>query len=220
MFFNFIEVLSNFISSKNVKKFNKGKNGIDFSSNIDNAKKAIAKVLNHRIDNLSTLLQTTETQSNVTNRKEISIERDNACSSPIKVKSLLIVQKSNRFKVNSSIRKHKCKTCNKRFPSQSHLKIHIRVHSKQKPFTCDQCQMTFSRKGNLTIHQRTHSGEKPYQCDLCEKKFAQSIHLIVHRRTHTGERPYSCNLCPSKFAQSNDLTKHKRIHSRKRPNRN
>ena len=58
---------------------------------------------------------------------------NNSCSSTIKVKPLLIVQKSNRFKVNSSIRKHKCQTCNKRFPSQSHLNIHNRIYSKEKP---------------------------------------------------------------------------------------
>jgi KRAB domain-containing zinc finger protein len=185
--------------------------------------------MNHRIEKLSTLLNSnvTQLQLNVQNENEISIQREdvvngandnNSCSSTKKVKPLLIVQKSNRFKVASSIRKHKCETCNKRFLHLCHLNIHNRMHSKKKRFACDQCQMSFSTKGNLSRHKRTtHSGEKPYQCDICKKTFGQSNDLTKHKRTHTGEKPYQCDLCPKKFAQSNDLTKHKRIHSGEKP---
>jgi hypothetical protein len=63
-------------------------------------------------------LDAADTQTNVTNLNEISIERengineasDNSCSSTIKVNPLSI-QKSNRFKINSSNKKHKCDTC-------------------------------------------------------------------------------------------------------------
>jgi uncharacterized Zn-finger protein len=132
-----------FLIFKNDLKLKKGINGIDFSSNIDNAKKSLAKVMNHRIEKLSTSLNANGTQLiNVTNTSEISIQREdvvneandnNSCSSSIKVKHLLIVQKSKKFKVNSSIRKHKCKTCSKRFPSPSQLTIHKRIHTKEKP---------------------------------------------------------------------------------------
>jgi uncharacterized Zn-finger protein len=177
----------------------------------------MAKVMNHRIEKLSTLLDLKEIQLN-----EISIERqnqtnevsdNNSCSSPIKVEPLLIVQKSKRFKINSSNRKLKCETCKKRFPSQSKLNIHNRIHSKEKPFACDQCQMTFTQKSNLTTHKRTHSEEKPYQCNFCPKKFAQFINLISHKRLHTGEKPYRCGSCQMKFSNHASLTYHKRIHS-------
>ena len=61
-----------FFISKNDQKLNEGINGIDFSSNIDNAQKSLAKVMNHRLDKLSTLLDAKETQFNVTNINEIS----------------------------------------------------------------------------------------------------------------------------------------------------
>ena len=171
---NFIKLNSNWFYFK----FDKGKNGIDFSSNIDNAQKSLAKVLNDRIEKLSTLLDANETQLNVANIiSEISIEREyelnkasehNSCSSTIKVNPLLI-SKSKRFKMNSSNKKYKCETCKKRFKTSTELKIHNRIHSKEKPFACDQCQMTFCTKGNLTTHKRLHTGEKPYQCDICQK---------------------------------------------------
>jgi hypothetical protein len=65
-----------FCFSKKSQKLNKGINGIDFSSNIEHAKKSLTKVMNHRIEKLSTLLDANETQLNVANIiSEISIER-------------------------------------------------------------------------------------------------------------------------------------------------
>ncbi len=61
--------------SKNVKKLNKDKYGFDFASNIDNSKKSLAKVMNNRTEKLSTLLDTNQTQLNVTNISGISIDR-------------------------------------------------------------------------------------------------------------------------------------------------
>ena len=69
----------------------------------------MAKVMNHRIEKLSTLLDATDTQLNVTNTNEISIERENAinntsessCSSTIKVEPLSM-QKTQRLKVASN----------------------------------------------------------------------------------------------------------------------
>jgi hypothetical protein len=67
---------------------------MNFSSNIDNAKRSLAKVIDHRIERLTTLLDLNETQPNVQNRIEISIKSnneasdDNSCSSTIKAKSI------------------------------------------------------------------------------------------------------------------------------------
>ncbi len=199
-----------YVISKNVQKINGGKNGIDFSSNIDNAQKSLAKVLNHRIEKLSSLLDANETQPNVSNKSEISIKCDASCSSTIKVEPLLIP-------VNSSIRKHKCETCNKRFKTSTQLNIHKRIHLQQKPFACDQCPKTFNRTCNLKRHKMLHTGEKPFSCDTCPFKCRESHHLVEHKRTHTGEKPFSCDLCPKKFSQSVSLTRHKRTHTGEKP---
>ena len=191
---------------------------MNFSSNIEFAKKAMTKVLNHRIQKLSTMLDANETQLNVTNINEISIERENTTneasdnSSIIKITQLLM-SKSKKFKVNTSIRKHQCETCKETFISPSQLNIHNRIRSKQKPFACDQCQMAFSIKCNLERHKIVHTGEKPYQCGICQMKFSLSSNFIRHKRIHTGEKPYSCDSCNMKFSNSSSLTYHKRIHT-------
>jgi uncharacterized Zn-finger protein len=184
---------------------------MDFSSNIEYAKKSMEKVMNHRIEKLSTLLNASETQLDDVNEITMQSENvinetsDNSCSSTIKVEPSSM-PKSPRFKVNSSIKERTIT-----------LKIHNRIHSKQKRFTCDQCQKTFTQKHNLLTHKMVHTGEKPYQCDLCCMKFTRSDILTIHKRIHTGDKPYSCDLCPKKFAQSNSLTYHKRIHTGIRP---
>ena len=152
--------------------------------------------MNHRIEKLSTLLDENETQSNVPNSNEITIKRENVLNglngisdnrgcTAIKVEPL-IMPKSKRLQINSSIRKHsKCDTCKKRFLSPSQLTVHKRIHLKQKRFTCAQCQNTFSKKSYLSIHQRMHTGEKPYSCDQCPNKFSDPSHLKCHKRKHS-----------------------------------
>jgi uncharacterized Zn-finger protein len=145
--------------------------------------------MDRRIEKLSILLDTNETQLNVTNTNEITIKcenvinetiDDNSCSSTIKVNALLI-PKSKKFKENSSIRKHKCETCKKTFKTTAYLNIHNRIHLKQKHFACDQCSMTFSQICNLNRHKRIHTGEKPYSCDICHKKFSDSSSLTYNK---------------------------------------
>jgi uncharacterized Zn-finger protein len=202
------------------QKFSNGINGIDFSSNIDYAKKSMTKIMNHRLEKFSALLD-----ANVSNINKISIEHENTinessdnnpCSSTIKVKPLIMPQ-SNRSKVDYSMKKHKCKMCKKGFSNSFQSNIHYRLHLKQKRIACDQCQKIFTQKSSLSIHKRIHTGEKPFSCDLCCMKFARLDYLTKHKRTHTGEKPYQCDTCPKKFAQSYSLTKHKRIHARIRP---
>ncbi len=111
-----------FVISKNVQKINEGKNGIDFSSNIDYAQKSMAKIMNHRIEKLSTLLNSNKIQLNTTNSNAINEASDNNPNSlTIQVKPLLI-QKSKRFVVTSE-------TCNKKCTNSTQLNLHERIHS-------------------------------------------------------------------------------------------
>jgi uncharacterized Zn-finger protein len=185
----------------------------------------MAKVMNHRIEKLYSLLDAYESQLNVENKSEIAFEHETAankasenysCSPTIKIEPLLM-SNSNGFRVHSST-KNICETFKKRFSSPSQLNIHKRIHSKQKPFACIQCKKTFSLKSNLSKHtRRIHTGEKPHHCDLCPKKFAQSSGLRRHEIIHSGEKPYCCVTCDQKFARLGDLVRHKRLHTGEKP---
>jgi hypothetical protein len=118
-------------------KLTKGKHGIDFTSSIVYAKKSIAKVMNHRLEKLSSLLNAADTQLNLVNLNEISIgsiniiyeaSENNSCLSTIK--PISTIPKSKTFKVNSSNNK----TCNRQSTNSTQLNsiIHNRIHSKQQ----------------------------------------------------------------------------------------
>jgi hypothetical protein len=96
--------------SKNAKKL---KNGIDFASNIDNAKRSLVKVMNLRSEKLSSLLYANESQLNdakiILIESDIAINESNddtscSSSSTIRVKPLLM-SKSKKLEINSSIKK-------------------------------------------------------------------------------------------------------------------
>ncbi|CAH1258034.1 ZNF214 [Branchiostoma lanceolatum] len=110
-----------------------------------------------------------------------------------------------------------CEVCNARFTQASDLKIHARIHIRDKPFTCDICKNKFTHLQSLKTHQRIHTGEKPYQCKVCQARFTQLGHLKAHSRIHTGEKPYQCGTCGAKFSQLGTLKVHMRIHTGEKP---
>ncbi len=95
------------------------------------AKKSLTKVINHRIDKLTTFLNANESQLNVqktngiTIKREIAINETNdtiSCSSNIKANLFLM-----RSKVESFIKKHKCKTYNTKFKTSTQQKRFIKT---------------------------------------------------------------------------------------------
>ena len=64
--------------------------------------------------------------------------------------------KNNYFFLNFQVKKreHICQYCNKNFKEKGNLKIHLRIHLKQRNFNCKHknCEKTFITKGNLKRH--------------------------------------------------------------------
>lgn len=62
---------------------------------------------------------------------------------------------------SSTLKKHKCKICEKRFTRPSSLQTHMYSHTGEKPFPCDYegCGRHFSVVSNLRRHKKVHKGD-------------------------------------------------------------
>ncbi|KOS19294.1 Zinc finger protein [Escovopsis weberi] len=62
---------------------------------------------------------------------------------------------------SNTLKKHKCKICEKRFTRPSSLQTHMYSHTGEKPFECDveDCRRRFSVVSNLRRHRKVHRGD-------------------------------------------------------------
>jgi len=100
-----------------LNKLDNGENALNFSSNIDFAKKSLAKLMNQSIEKLSTLLDANESQSNASNMSENAI---NAASH----------LKGHR-RIHKGKKSFHCGYCSKKFRHSSSLTKHANVHTKE-----------------------------------------------------------------------------------------
>lgn len=80
------------------------------------------------------------------------------------------------------------KTNNMVRPTPSNL---IVVDGK-KFYLCDYagCERKYTSNTSLKVHLRTHLGIQPFKCNTCKSTFNTTYSLKTHERTHTGSRPY------------------------------
>jgi uncharacterized Zn-finger protein len=137
--------------------------------------------------------------------------------------------------------RHHCQYCEKSFTKPCLLRIHERIHTKEKPFVCSTCGKGFAQEGYMKIHEEIHSDVKKHECtfcgksfallyyltrhlarheqtktigcDQCSKMFASSKALFDHQRMHTGDLPYKCDLCEKSFPRANSLQRHKKLNA-------
>ena len=74
--------------------------------------------------------------------------------------------------------------CNKSFPWESKLKIHIStVHEGNMPFACSECDYTCAEKYKLAEHvAMVHENKKPHICSICNTAFGLKQYLIQHMK--------------------------------------
>ncbi|XP_048345184.1 zinc finger and SCAN domain-containing protein 30-like [Sphaerodactylus townsendi] len=77
---------------------------------------------------------------------------------------------------------YECSYCGKRWPCQSQLRRHVKIHTGERPHKCMDCGKSFSTSSNLSQHKRVHTGERPYICKDCGKSYRRRASLVQHER--------------------------------------
>ncbi|XP_034286665.1 zinc finger protein 165-like [Pantherophis guttatus] len=77
---------------------------------------------------------------------------------------------------------YECSYCGKRWPCQSQLRRHVKIHTGERPYKCTDCGKSFSNSSNLSQHKRVHTGERPYSCKDCGKSYRRRASLVQHER--------------------------------------
>lgn len=73
---------------------------------------------------------------------------------------------------------------------------HVQTHV----FPCTACDRSFPLQQLLEIHMKNHTRDRNHPCSFCSKKFFSKYDLGKHILTHTGERPYEVSLREKNFS--------------------
>lgn len=107
-----------------------------------------------------------------------------------------------------------CPLCPYTSRNKTHVKHHIRIHTKERPFKCNICFYTFSQKHHLSRHVARHAGKTSHKCKMCPgKTFKSGTELALHMCSHTGKEPLECKVCFRAFLYESKFIRHMRTHA-------
>ena len=103
-----------------------------------------------------------------------------------------------------SERKLECHLCDKKFPNQKMLEIHMERHNPSRLFQCDVCNKQFKQNFTLKEHLRLHNEDDQIACDKCPKKFISMRRLNKHNESSHMDKNnaeiYMCDICQKTFS--------------------
>ncbi|XP_025094991.1 zinc finger protein 774-like isoform X2 [Pomacea canaliculata] len=99
--------------------------------------------------------------------------------------------RSEQHNIGGTVREHVCRLCNKSFPRQASLPIHLLKCMKRKKnfveegkveVSCEECQKVFSSRRSLKYHMSTIHEQRLFECSTCGEVFRWSKSLSKHRQ--------------------------------------
>ncbi|KAB7496889.1 Zinc finger protein [Armadillidium nasatum] len=107
---------------------------------------------------------------------------------------------------------HSCQYCDITFETRRPLSTHIqRRHKDQKHFTCSICSQAYHSESQLKQHINIHTREHKFNCSICGAAYIWRSGLSAHMRTHSFRIP--CEICQVKFTSLKKLETHRLRHS-------
>jgi uncharacterized Zn-finger protein len=136
---------------------------------------------------------------------------------------------------------HNCKFCDKKFPSTTKLKNHVKLkhdkkfvaicsicnigfvklsdykshkisHSTDKKYACAKCDKSYKTLSNLNFHMKVHNSKLPFICPVCDRGFMRKEYLEAHVNNHNGVKNFACSVCHKKFVSQKNLDSHLKYH--------
>ncbi|CAG9819415.1 unnamed protein product [Phaedon cochleariae] len=131
------------------------------------------------------------------------------CSAIFKSDSVLKIHNLEHDPDSSDVqRNHVCPGCQRKFPTQRQLVLHVMQHAITKNVVspekvkCPICSKLFAERERLQKHMLVHGSDeaKPLQCKTCHKRFLNNSALACHIKTHfIGKKIFECPICNESF---------------------
>ena len=104
--------------------------------------------------------------------------------------------------------KYPCPHCERKFPFESDLNVHVIKHESDRKYNCKECSKSFFMKGDLIKHEQVHK-KIVWKCSLCTYEMYDNRNLKAHHRRHSNLKPYLCTYCLKLFRYPEQLKRHR-----------
>jgi len=95
-----------------------------------------------------------------------------------------------------------------RFFRLAMLQDHLLQHSGERAFQCATCGRRFPRQSALVKHERLHTAEPATRrCEVCHVEVSAGS-MKGHMLIHSGSRPYNCQWCAAAYRRRDNLRVH------------
>ncbi|XP_050517320.1 zinc finger protein 271-like [Diabrotica virgifera virgifera] len=116
-------------------------------------------------------------------------------------------------------RNFECEVCLNKFYTIYDLQKHSLIHNPDKGFECGVCNKSFNRVSFLRKHEKIHKDVEWHTCPKCDKSFMSKENLNFHMHDHNKSRPFGCKICNKSFVFKQGLERHEVIHSNNKPHK-